>query len=421
MSGRPSTSSSLNQNRRSLLQSPLRLLRFPIIYRYVFKEIASTFLLAVVVFTAVLFLARSLRLVELIINKNVPLSDILTLFSYVIPGFLEIAIPMSLLLGVLLSFSRLSSDSELVVMRSAGVSFYQLAKPVLAFALLAFLATGGISLWLRPWSNHQLARGLFEIARVKASAGLTAGVFNEFGPLTIYAESVDDQSGKLQNVLISDRRSADISRNFIAKYGVIVSDPEERSLSLQLYQGSIQEGSGLNFNVTTFEVNSLKLPQSELLDTTEEKDGKKASEMFLNELNSALADPNLSTAKDPLKSARYRVELHRRFSLPASVFCVALAAMALGVQPSRSGKSWGTTANIGLGIGMILFYYLLLAFCSALASYDYAPAWILLWIPNVIISVLGIFLFRQVGTERWQAVGQAFSEFTAFWRKQLRV
>ncbi len=398
---------------------------FPLIFRYVLAEIAVPFTLALFCFTGVLFLARILRLIDLVVNKNVPLGDILLLFSYVIPGFLEIALPMALLLGVLLAFNRLSSDSELIVMRSCGISLSELARPVLVMALATFLLAGAISFWIRPWANYRLGVGLFEIMKLRTSSGLSAGVFNDFGPLTIYAESVDPVTGKLTNVIIADRREPELSRNFIARYGQVITDEAQRSLSLQLYDGSIQEGSGLNFNVTSFQVNMIRLPQEELLEDGSGRGGKRSNEFSLGELvqaKNALAERSDElNEEDALQLARYRVEFQRRLVIPFSAFCVALAAMALGIQPTRGAHSWGTTANVSLGISLILVYYLFLAMGSAIASQGQAPAWLVLWIPNVLFAALGVYLFRQLGTEKWQAVNQAMSDFSIRIAKKARM
>jgi len=388
---------------------------FPLIFRYVLAEVAIPFAIALFGFTGVLFLARVLKLIDLVVNKNVPLGDILLLFSYVVPGFLEIALPMALLLGILLAFSRLSSDSELIVMRSCGISLSELARPVFVMALATFLFAGALSFWVRPWASYRLGVGLFEIMKLRTSSGLSAGVFNDFGPLTIYAESVDPSTGRLTNVIISDRREPELSRNFIAKYGQVITNEAHRSLSLQLYDGSIQEGSGLNFNITSFQVNMIRLPQEELMEDSPERSGKHSNEMYIGELLTAkqtLEDkmPGLEE-EDRLQLARYQVEFQRRLAIPFSAFCVALAAMALGIQPTRGTHSWGTTANVALGISLILIYYLLLALGSALASHDRVPAWLVLWIPNVLFAMLGVYMFRQIGTEKWQAVSQAISEF----------
>jgi len=239
-----------------------RLPRPIILFRYIAREIFSDFWVTLFVFTGILFLMRVLKLVDLVVTKNVPITDILLLFSYVIPRFLELAVPMALLIGVILVFGRLSADSELIVMRTSGLSFRQLAVPVAVFSAIAFVLTLILSCWVTPWANHRLGLGVFEIAKMQASTGLIPGVFNEVGLLTIYAEKIDKDTGRLQHVIIADRRNPEISRNFIAKNGQIVSDDKTRTLMLRLYDGSISEGSGLDYNITYFEINNITLPHA---------------------------------------------------------------------------------------------------------------------------------------------------------------
>ena len=379
----------------------------PLLLRYIFREILHPFWISLFVFTGVLFLGRSVKLVDLVVNKNVPLPDILLLFSYIIPSFLELAVPMALLLATILAFGRLSADSELVVIRAAGISLRQLAAPVFFAAFGCAIFSLALSLWIRPWANYQLGLGMFAIAKVRASAGLSDGIFNDFGNLTIYSERVDG-SGNLTNVIISDRREPEKNRTFIAKYGRVVSDAVSRSLALQLYEGSIQEGSGLSFTVTYFEINTVNLPYSDLFDEKPTKEGKKSKELYIGELLSEIAHSEAQRAtldrQAILQIARWRVELHRRFGLPFSCFCVALVAMALGIQPSRGNKSWAASANVTVGILVILIYYLLIALASALGEQNIVPIGIAMWIPNVILLSLGIYLFRMVGSERWNNV-----------------
>lgn len=386
----------------------------PILYRYVLREVSGPFFISLFVFTSILFLARLLKLVDLVVNKNVPLTDTLLLFSYVIPGFLELALPMALLVGVLLAFGRLSQDSELIVIRATGMSLGQLAVPVFFFASFAGLASLVMAFWVRPWANYQLDVGLFEIVKVRASAGLTAGAFTELGPLTIYSEELDDATGKMNNVLISDRRDPEQSRNFIAKHGQMISDQEHRALSVQLYDGVIEEGTGLNFTVTSFAINSIKLQESELFEEGNARTGKRSNEMSITELLATMRSENLSgpgaTKEELLQHARYQVELQRRLAIPVSCLCVALAALALGVQPVRANRSWGAAGNVMLGISLILLYYLLLALASALGSQRMVPVTPVMWVPNILFALLGIFWFKQVGSERWTAVSQAFTD-----------
>ena len=95
------------------------------------------FLLGLGVFTFVLLIARLLKLIELVVNRGVPATNILRLFAYLMPAFLEVTVPMAMLLAILVAFGRLSADSEMIAMRSSGLSLYQLVPPVAIFVVLA--------------------------------------------------------------------------------------------------------------------------------------------------------------------------------------------------------------------------------------------------------------------------------------------
>lgn len=386
---------------------------FKIIDRYIFLEIFTPFWVSLFVFTGVLFLARSLKLIDLVMNKNVPVTDIVLLFSFLIPGFLELAIPMALLLSVIIAFGRLSSDSELVVMRSLGLNLRRLAAPVFSFAVACFLLTATLSLWLRPWSNHQLAVGLFEIAKNQASAGLTQGVFNELGQLTIYAEEIKNRGESLKKVIISDRRIATQPRTFIAKHGQLITDDDTRSIALQLYDGSIQDGSGLNYSITYFDINSITIEQDEMVNSVGD-DGKQADEMFVGELITAVTTTDSAAIANDQKQMRrlnrQSAELHRRFVIPTACLCIALIAMALGVQPSRGAHTWGQTVSILAGILVIVVFYLLIALAKALGEQGILPIGPAMWLPNVVYFLLAGFLFRKMGSESWMAVSDALAD-----------
>lgn len=386
--------------------------RVLLLHRYIFLETLTPFFGCVFVFTGILFLIRAMKLLQLIISKNVPVLDILMLFALIVPRFMEVAIPMSLLLGVVLAFSRLSRDSELIVMRASGISLRQLVVPIVAFSLATSAIALVLSLWIAPWANYHLSQGLFEIAKSRASSGLLPGTFNDFGPLTIYAEQVDGRIGRLENVLIADRRNPDLSRNFIAHHGSIISNDLEQTLTLRLYDGSIHEGAGLTYNVTYFDINNLNLSQDELVDENA-SDIKKSQELYTAELRHSIADlknlPNPSK-EDKVHLAKYKVELNRRFSLPVSCWAVGLLAMALGVQPNRGGRAWGGTVNILFGLAAIILYYFIFAIATALGEEAKIPAVLAMWGPNLLFFVLALYIFQQVGTERWMAVSEAFAD-----------
>lgn len=177
----------------------------PTLRRYFLREVAIPFLLGIGVFTFILLIARMLKLVELVVNRSVPILQIAKLFAYILPTFLEVTVPMALLLAVLLSFGRLSADSEIVALKTSGISLYQMVVPVIAFTGLVTLLALLLALYARPWGNSNLKASLYEIAKTRASAGLRERVFNDdFAGLVIYVEHIEPPGDQLGGDL--DRR-----------------------------------------------------------------------------------------------------------------------------------------------------------------------------------------------------------------------
>ncbi len=84
------------------------------LYRYLAREVLSVFFLGLLIFTGVLLMGRMLKLADMVVSKGVPISDLLFMIAYLLPNLAIITIPMSVLLAVLLAFSRLSRDSETI-------------------------------------------------------------------------------------------------------------------------------------------------------------------------------------------------------------------------------------------------------------------------------------------------------------------
>ncbi len=110
-------------------------------YLYILKEILPVFFIGLMTFTVLLLMDKILKLIEMIVNRGVDLSRVLMLLLFISPSFLIFTIPMAVLLSVLLSFGRLSGDSEVTAFKASGISLYQLFLPVFVFSLCACLLT----------------------------------------------------------------------------------------------------------------------------------------------------------------------------------------------------------------------------------------------------------------------------------------
>jgi lipopolysaccharide export system permease protein len=316
------------------------------------------------------------------------------MFAYIMPAFLEVTVPMAMLLAILVAFGRLSADSEMVALRSSGLSLYQLITPVAIFVMFATIATAALSLYARPWGNRSLKSALYEIARTRASAGIKPQVFNdEFPGLVIYTEGVDATNDRLHHVLISDERDSAQHNTIFAREGTMVSDPEAQVVTLQLRDGFIHTSDfrGEAEYQTNFQTYDVNLDLRQVFADTRER-GRDPKELTLRELRLAIEE-KLAAGKS---AGAELVEYHRNFSIPFACVVFGLVAVPLGVQPVRAARSRGFATSIA----MIFLYYVLLSAGQALAEEDVVPAVIGLWLPNVVFAVLGVYLFALAARER---------------------
>jgi lipopolysaccharide export system permease protein len=365
-----------------------------IVHRYIFREILVPFVFGLTVFTFVLLIARLLRLIELVVNRGVPVMNILRLITYIMPAFLEVTVPMAMLLAVLIAFGRLSADSELIALRSSGLSLYQLVPPVATFVLLTMLATAWLSFTARPWGNRSLKTALFDIAKTRATAGIKPQVFNDdFAGLVIYTETVDPTTDRLHNVLISDERDAEQHNRIFAREATMVSDPTQQTVTLRLRDGFIHtmdshDGAEYQTDFQTYDVN-LDLRQAFGNGQDQDQDPQG---LTLGQLRAAIATKQANGQS----AASELVEYHRKFSIPFACVVFGLVAVPLGVQPARGAKSRG----FAVSLAMIFVYYVLLSAGQAMATQSMIPAVVGLWLPNVAFVGAGSYLFVRAGRER---------------------
>ncbi len=392
-----------------------------ILSRYVLKEIASFFAISLLTFTGLLLTIRMLRLTSLIVNRGVEIGQIATVFLAIIPTFLEIALPMSTLLGVMLAFARLCGDSEVIVMRASGVSLLKFLVPISIFAAAVGGAGLVVSGVLRPWGFATLSDALFDIARSKSTSGLTEGVFNKIGQLTLYAEHIDYMSGDLLKVIVDDKRDDAQRKIVIAKRGKIVADEATQTISLLLGDGVAHETQDGKYTRTEFASNSLSVNPTELKD--DNKKGVTARELTATELQKTInyykqqlrstesgeidVYGETLTRKELLKKfRRAKIEYGQRLSLPYASVVMAFIGMALGIMSPRTQRTWGAGFAATLGLLVFIAYYSVFSIGVALADSGSLKVWIALWAPNIFATAIAALLVHRIGTERWQSASE---------------
>jgi lipopolysaccharide export system permease protein len=361
---------------------------------YISREIVAPFFLSVVLFTFVLLLSRLLKLIEMVVDKGVAISEIINLFACLLPSFFVITVPLSFLLAVMLAFGRLSSDSEIVAMKAAGFSLYRLALPVIIISLAVCLFTAYLTVFAEPSGRVKLKQRLIDIAYSKAAVALQPQIFNEeFDGLIMYANQVDNQTNTMKGVFISDERMGQTPSIILAERGEIRSDRGNGTMYMHLRQGAIHrpvERSGkLSYQVIDFQDYDVNLS----LSTTEKKDDQvklKAKELSTREL---MAPDETLPAE---KQREHRVELMERLILPISPLIFALLAVPLGIRSHRSPKGGG----FAIALFVFLFYYLCLSVTKTMVLESNWPLQISLWGPTVAFLTTGIILLIRAAKER---------------------
>lgn len=365
-----------------------------IINRYIFKELIPPFVINLFFLTFIFLMTRILDITNLVVNYKVSLWAIVLMLIYSMPFFLEFVIPMSVMMAVLLTFLRLSSDNEIVALKAGGCHIYRLLPPVLLFALIGWALTSFMAIYALPWGKLSLKELSFKVISSNIDIGLKERTFSDsFDGVMLYVNQVDLKNKSLTDVFIEDQRTPNLISTVVASKGRLFSNPQDLLYRLRLYNGTINQvdlknRSANSINFDTYDIN-LDIKRIALPARGGEKDEE---EMSLTELRRYLK-------KTSLKKDQYYLtlmEFHKKFSIPFACFALGLLAVPLGIQSRSARRSYG----VGLGLIFFLSYYILLSAGWVFGEAGVYPPLIGMWVPNVVMGGIGLFLLRQTARER---------------------
>lgn len=382
---------------------------------YIISEVLPPFLLGLAAFTLMLLVARILRLVELVVTRGVPFLQIGKLFALILPTFLEMTVPMALLLGIFLGLGRLSGDHELLALKASGISPTQILLPIGTIALFISLITLLLTTLVRPAANLALKKELYNIAKNHVGTALREKVFNDdFPQVLIYVEDVVPPGDTSQGVLIVDRRNQARENIIFAKVALILSDEESKTINLKLFDGAIyeREKKRPSFSQTRFNTYDFKLDLEEAFSPIRKKE-RGPKEMSLRRLGKAIQ----LKEEQGLSPTAERIELHQRFSFAFAPLVLSLLGVSLVLVPTRSraSRSWGFT----LCLSWLLVYYGLLSMGKALGERDILPPALALWIPNIVVGLIAIRLFQKALKESPLLIQSKLEDFSLYLNRRI--
>jgi lipopolysaccharide export system permease protein len=360
-------------------------------YLYILKETLPIFFIGLLTFTLVLLMDKILKFIELIVS-GISFFHILRLLLFVSPSFLVFTIPMAFLLGTLLSFGRLSGDSEITAFKASGMSLYQLFLPISLLSVSAYLFTTFLVFYGLPWGNRGFMATLYTIAQSRIDIDLKERVFNDvFNGLVVYVDKVPVQGKKLEGILIYDERDKEKVNTIFAKEGYLVSNPESKEVVLRLLNGDIHrfEPKTKLYQKMKFDTYDLRLELGKTFDAWGAR--LKEHEMSSDEIDEKIRKMRI-LGQD---TTSQEVELHKRYAIPFACIVFGLIGVPLGIQPRRSARSYGFI----LTIFIILGYYMSLTASEILAIRKIIPPFLAGWMPNLLFTGLGAYLLVKAANE----------------------
>jgi LPS export ABC transporter permease LptF/LPS export ABC transporter permease LptG len=363
-----------------------------LIERYVLKTIFPYGLAALVLLTAILFVQQTGRYFESVFHGVMPAGFVYSLALSLLPAVLVFTIPMAVLCGTIIGLGRMSSDSEIVAMRAAGVSTWRTLWPVLAIGLIATAATCYLNLKEAPRAQRQLRSVVLRSALYKLDSPVEPRTFtSEFPGKVIYVRDGDKIHGQWGRVFIYSRE-ADHSTDLItARAGRIDSSADKSELVLQdAMKTKVPAPDARDQSYVVERLDLLRIVfntgRGSLLARLQKPEGN-PDEMGLAELRQRAEQTTGSEQRDA------RLIFHKRLALAVTPLVFSFFGAALGLRMRRGSRGFGVL----LSLLILLVYYLATLAGDQLARAGTVPPMLGAWFSTALTLTMGllIMLSRQ--------------------------
>ncbi|NER37114.1 MAG: YjgP/YjgQ family permease [Oscillatoria sp. SIO1A7] len=376
------------------------LIKVSVLDRYIATELIGPFLFGVGAFASVgISIGTLFDLIRRVTEKGLPMGIAAEIFLLKLPDFLVLALPMSVLLGTLMAYSRLSGDSELVALRSCGVSVYRLVLPAVVLSFLVTGITFAFNEAIVPAANYRatltLERALkrekppfrdrniihTEFEKVKKPDGQKIKVMKRL----FYAEQFDGAQMKGLTVM---ERSQNGLNQIVAAESAVWNVGEN---TWDFFNGTIYivEPNGSLGKIVRFDRQQIQLPRTPL-DLA--KRGRDYGEMSIVQAKERLAIIRQGGNDDKIRELEVRIQ--QKYAFPFICVVFGLAGSTLGIRPTRASKA----TSFGISIAIIFGYYLLAFLTSALGQIAILSPFMAAWVP--IMTGLGIGIFLLIRAAR---------------------
>jgi lipopolysaccharide export system permease protein len=357
---------------------------------YIIRQMIGPFLFFVLVFTGVIWLSQSLRVIDTVVNNGQSGWVFLEFTALLLPRVMTIVLPVAAFAAALYAINRLDAESEVVVMFAAGASRLRLLRPVMIFAGVLTVVVAVVTLWLVPATQSELRDRITQVRGDVAAAFIREGAFlTPSQGVTVYIRRIG-RPGELLGVFVHDKRDPSQVATYTAERAVLLED--EGSLRLVMFDGVAQIADGENEQaLSVLRFTQFGYDLSQFAEDERERD-RKPSELYVDRL--------LTIGEDEVGRrtlGEFRAEGHEALSSP--LYVPSLMAIAVAVVIVAGFRRRGFSRRVVVAVVAALVLRVLgLAAKSAVASQ--AALWPLLYVPPVAGFAVAVWLLSRAGPTR---------------------
>ena len=359
--------------------------------RYVIGEFWIPFISGSAIITGVWLSADQLRhIFKLITISSAPVSLALTILGLNMPEIIVITIPIGVLWASFLVFSRLNNDSEIIAMRTSGISLRQILRPVILFGLFASFLSFTINEIVVPYSSplaHKLE--VYSVYKnpfpnIQKNFTYLEKSSNKKLKRIFYAGSYNPHKDLLNNIVILDFTRIGLTQIHTAKKAKW--RPQKGGWELYLGTNHFISNNDFLSRISSFDV--FFIPSSSTPAKLIRELNKPDEMNFFKLMKFLELQKDATFHTDDYNEAR--VTFHNKFAQPIACLLIALIGAPLGILPRRSSSSWNYII-----LAIIIFqFYISQSVCNSLAEVDKISPFIAAWIPNFVLLVIALFIIR---------------------------
>jgi lipopolysaccharide export system permease protein len=316
---------------------------------------------------------KFVRITRLIMSRGMELADIIKVFLFLQPSILLLSIPMAILISIFLTYGRMSSDNEIVILKGCGMSLLSISRPAIVFSIAGFLILSFLSIYILPKSVHSFKKTVYETIAKKASMIIEEETFSTVFKGTVIFVKEMFPGDRFKGIFVYREGDTEKPLVIVAEEGSISSNPEEGIINLSMRNGMIHTYTEKSSSEASFSEYNFTLTSSE-----QYKMELKPQERGIIELWNGRN-----------KSILWMVELNRRLTIPFACLIFGLLGPALSTRMGKTGRLGG----FSFSLCVLISYYVLMIFMEGLVKAKEVSPFLGGWTPNIVFGTLALIFF----------------------------